>query len=119
MGPKRKHDETTPTIRSFDFSHDNPSDSDDAPSDLIQTNTLLRAAHHTRGRPNTETTRTTLDTEVFPHLEGIYGALDDETSSQPATYGGEEFVAPLEHEVMPDYAEHQVPEDEMEQSTVS
>jgi len=30
MGPKRKRDETTPMIRSFDFSHDNPSDSDNA-----------------------------------------------------------------------------------------
>lgn len=120
MGPKCKRDETTQAIRSFNFDHDNTSDPEDATPDLIQTNTLLRATHHTRGRPNTETSHSTLDdSEVLPPLESIYGALDDEGSSQFTTYGGEEFVAPLEDEVMPDFVEHQVPEHEMQQSTVS
>lgn len=117
MGPKCKHNEPTPSIRALYFSHDDLSDLDNT-ADITQTNIILRATHDTRGWPCTQTAHTTLESP--PNLSVIYGALDDENSSQySATYGGEDFVAPLEDEVTPNIVEHQIPEDEMERNTVS
>lgn len=118
MAPKRKRQNDSESVRAFDYTFDDLSDSETR-HDLSQTNVMLRARHDDRGRSNTQTTHMSVNADEEPDLEALYAALIDDTESQLSTsYGGEDLVSPLEHDLPSNIIEHQIPEDE-NRSTVS
>lgn len=90
MASKHKHKGPTAAVRSLTFTYN-----DDSEPLGIQRNVILHATADSCGHSSTQTTYTSLiENKEFPGLHGIFD--DDNDSQINGTYGGEEFIAPLE-----------------------